>query len=283
MSRLLQLKLPRQTLFCLGLILLGSLLTAGPAPKAVAASADCVPNESCPCDPVEGCKTRVKTSTCCIPPPCEIYQELVRARAWRNANQPSKHAMAVAMAGDEDSSYASYQVYKDKRKEELRKEHEKYTDCPYRYSLPPDLAARDIGDSCAIGAALPAPGTSFQPISKDQAKQDSEACAELVDAEYAEAEQDAYFCDQLTKASMDDLGTWLKQEQRRTTAKITSLEGALLQYVALCSFTLDSKLAQQVADKGIDALIDKALPKPPPKKSKPTKSKKKKTKPAKRG
>jgi hypothetical protein len=282
MSRLIQLRFSRQAWFCAGMIVLGIVLTAGANPNIRAQAADCVPHESCPCHETAGCQIRVKTPTCCNPPPCEIYRELVHMRAYRNASRSSFHQVPIAMAKLEDASVAALQQYRDKRNEEYSKELDKYSMCPYEYRVPKALAARDTGNSCEIGLLMVS-DSKFQPISLQQAKQDPLVCAELVDAEYAQAMQDQYFCDQLTKAPKTDLGTWLKQERRRATAKINSLEGALLEYVNLCSFTFEAKLAREVADRGIEALIDRALPKPPPKKAKPKKSGKKKGKQSRSG
>jgi hypothetical protein len=217
---------------------------------------------------------RVKTGNCCKEPDCEFYEAIVQARAWRNVHQ--KIQQQYLGSGDEAQDYKDY---RKARREELAKEHAKYAKCPKNYLNRTPALYSSVGNDCAIKDL-----GGISALTLEDVQQNSNACSEVVAAEWAKAQRQAEFCDELVQASAEeDLSTYLAQELASTEARIDSLEDSLWKYYNRCTDVLGSKMQREVADKGLSALIDKAMPKPPPKKSKPKKSKKKKAKPAKRG
>jgi hypothetical protein len=275
MSHLLSSHLQRKCRYGAGAFLLGVVLLAGSVTPGYAVTVACIP-ESCPCDPdiqaKKGECVRIKTGNCCKEPDCEFYEAIVRARAWRNVHQKIKREYL----GTEDAAQ-DYMNYKKARREELAKEHAKYGSCPKNYLNRTPSFFASVGNDCAIKDLGRISGRTLEDF-----QQNSNACSEVVAAAYAKAQREAEFCDELVQAGPDeDLSTYLAQELASTEAQIDSLEDSLLTYYSRCTDVLGAKMQREVADKGLSALIDKAMPKPPPKKSKPKKSGKKKGKPAK--
>jgi len=282
MSHLLSSDLQRKCRYAAAAFLLGVVLLAGSVTPGYAVTFECIP-ESCPCDPEIMAKksecVRIKTDDCCKPPPCDFYQAIVLARASRNVDQKiqQEYGELVGLVPMQD-----YKNYLKTRSEELAKEHAKCSSCPDNYLAKRPYFDIEVESNCEI--LLSVPGGPGEPASLEEVKENSNACSEVVEADYAQAQKEAEFCDQLVQANPEeDLSTYLSQEVAGEEALVQSLEASLWKYYNRCTDVLGSKMQREVADKGIDALIDKALPKPPPKKAKPKKSKKKKTKPAKRG
>ena len=278
MSHLLSSDLQSKCRYAAGAFLLGVVLLAGSVTPGYAVTVECIP-ESCPCDPVIMAKksecVRIKTGNCCREPDCEFFEAIVQARAWRNVHQKIRRQYLGSLDAAQD-----YKEYRKARREELAKEHAKYAKCPKNYLNRTPSLYPSLENNCAIKDLVSR--RSF--LSLEDAQQNSNACSEVVAAEWAKAQRAAEFCDELVQASAEeDLSTYLAQELASTEAQIDSLEDSLSTYYHRCTDVLGAKMQREVADKGLSALIDKAMPKPPPKKSKPKKPGKKKTKAAKRG
>jgi hypothetical protein len=256
--------------------LLGVVLLAGSVTPGYSVTVACIP-ESCPCDPEIMAKksecVRVKTGNCCKEPDCEFFEAIVKARAWRNAHQKIKEQYLGTEEPDEN-----VMKYRQHLREELNKEHAKYAKCPKNYLNRTPFLSSSLGNDCAIrDLASGRIGVTLEDL-----QQNSNACSEVVAAEWAKAQKAAEFCDELVDADpYEDMRTYLEQQIAETEAKVDSLEDSLVTYYSRCTDVLGAEMEREVADKGLDALIDKAMPKPPPKKAKPNKSGKKKTKPAK--
>lgn len=271
MSHLLSSHLQSKCRYAAGAFLLGVVLLAGSVTPGYAVTVECIP-ESCKCDPEIMAKksecVRVKTGNCCKEPDCEFFEAIVKARAWRNVHQKIKQQWLGYVDADE-----GYMAYKRERREELAKEHAKYASCPKNYLNRTPSLVTHVENNCVIQELGGSTAVTLEDL-----QQNSNACSEVVAAEYAKAQKEAEFCDELVRASPhDDMSTYLEQEIASYEAQIDSLEDSLVTYYNRCTDVLGAKMQREVADKGLDALIDKAMPKPPPKKSKPKKPGKKKT------
>jgi hypothetical protein len=250
-------------------------LLAGSVTPGYAVTVECIP-QSCKCDPdiTDKC-VRVQKDDCCKEPDCEFFEAIVKARAWRNVLQRIKQRHL----GNRDAA-RDYTWFKRVKKTELDKEHAKYASCPKNYLKKRYNLFVEVENNCAITVGF---GKNAQALSLQDLQLNSNACSEVVAADYAEAQKEAEFCDELVEANVkEDLSTFLDQRLAMVEENNDSLEESLWTYYHRCTDMLGAKMQREVANKGLDALIDKAMPKPPPKKAKPKKPGKQKTKPAKR-
>ena len=96
----------------------------------------------------------------------------------------------------------------------------------------------------------------------------SNSCSELVEAEYAGAQERQRRCLAIdAKQRQPSTFTFSLSEKRAldravTQAKVDSLEASLLQYWRACSAEADAKTARQIAEAGLDALKKAPAQKP---------------------
>lgn len=273
------------------MFLLASLLLLGMAPSVEAVSITRGFPKSKPpdknCVPDHGCPKGMHSPKCCKPPPCEFLDALQRARAkrdlyWdkfasRGSNQESSAEDELAPLvppGEEELAplkpvkfdSRDYEKFKDDVSDAMNKARKKFPKCPKRrYPDPPIFTAMPKND-CAI-EVYNKKERSFKEITLEQAQAESGSCFELVEAKYAAGAARASTCavEVMDEENYTERASSLGGE---LDAEYDSLLAAMQLFWSRCSIKPGSKLAREMAARGISEL--KFNPPEPPKKKGPS-------------
>lgn len=267
MIRLFPRGLLQKNLAWAALFLLCGFLWTGALPVLQAKTIDCVPDQGCPCDPVEGCKKRIKTAECCQPPPCEVYEQIRIKKALRRLYSDKKvNKRLMKQAGGDNSAAAKLldDWVKEKAKtmgNQLRCKWE----APYAYP-----GGYETKSWCEIFVDLP--GDNDEKRTQAEAHRKTDSCAEFIDAIWAHEGHHLEQCNTTnsTERANEPLSVFAKEEKEGYKREIDSLKDSLKQYWYVCSIVADAETKRQIADAGISVLKKKA-PKKAPGKQRPGK------------
>ena len=243
--------------------------------------------ENCVAD--SGCPKGMGPPKCCAPPKCEFLDALQKARAMRDifsqkfsssvssqGSSTEDELAPLAPEGQDDLAsldpvkemgQEEYEKFMEETSEAMNKARDKFPKCPKRkrYSAPPIFSVHE-SDGCLLKTRT---GTGqFAELSLDEAKKGSKSCSELIDAKYAAAVQRQTTCG-LEVVDQTRYPDRARSRRDELEAEYQSLLGALQQFWSRCSIKPGSKLAREMAAKGIKEL--KFNPPEPPKKKGPSK------------
>jgi hypothetical protein len=243
--------------------------------------------ENCVAD--SGCPKGMGPPKCCAPPKCEFLDALQKARAMRDIFQerfassggsqesstedelapllPEGQDDLAPLEPVEEMGQEEYEKFMEETSDAMNWARDNFPKCPKRkrYRDPPIFSVHE-SDGCLLKTRT---GTGqFSELSLDEVKQGSKSCSELIDAKYAAAVERQTTCgmEVVDKTSYRERALSRGNELE---AEYQSLLGALQQYWSRCSIKPGSKLAREVAARGINEL--KFNPPAPPKKKGPSK------------
>lgn len=217
-----------------------------------AATVDCVPHEGCPKD------ASSKKKKCCTLPKCEFFYALVLARAELDAYQGD---FLMPLVG----SPTNRQVVNQHLRGALSDARANNRRCPPKdFYIEPPILQVSSAKQCAIESSEVGGSRS---IDFEEFQLRSNTCAEIVEAAWAQAEQEQFYCNRPYQPDPErDIETFRKRNEAAARAKVRSLEDSLLQYRRVCTKVSDAKIGRRVAKLGLKALKDDFKKKPKSKK-----------------
>jgi hypothetical protein len=219
------------------------------------------------CVPDQGCAKGEGPPSCCVPPPCEVTQELKMAQTRVNAIEANMTVFPQSWDGPGLKEQWSLKTYQD-----FERLMDEASPCPEnRFFEPAPLLSVDEEDQCEI-TYLEDFDKKYGSASLEDMHEGSNSCKELVEAEYKEAQQRRQIClTEHTRSTPSTLQERMLQDLETAKAKRDSLLQDIERYKSACSVVPDSTDAIKAVEDELAVLNpanDKPMSKPNKKKAK---------------